>query len=210
MFILALLSQQLQLWHLLLLVLIVSGIVLWLINQIHIIRERHKKGLTKLSDKKLEETIQDWLDIPNLARTRKTNEETLFQFDVQAPSGIPVTIKRRKVDPFFFHFGVVITWNNENKVKINALKEPFLSTLLSDIKIEMARLGIQHSGIIHPLNEILLIDSTPIDDSLTRYDFLQHIFFVIRASSLVAALIERTLISSKVSALTVDKEGSQS
>ncbi len=171
-------------------ILIVVALTFYLVKQFKV--NEKEKQLTELSDKELESTIHGWVDIPRISVTRQTNDETLFQFDVVAPNSIPITIKRRKVDPFFFHFGVIVTWKPETKEKLRSQQEPMRSNLMSNLRIEMLRLGIQFE-MKGNFDEILLVQTIPLDDTLTRFYFLQQIYFVIRCASLVGELIEQSL-----------------
>ena len=169
---------------------ILIAFTFWSINQIGMLRERRKRGLASRSDQEIRETIRDWLDVPYLSVEPKVHPDKFFQFDVTGKHGIPVTIERLRTDPYRFNLGVKVTWKEENKVKLRNLREPIRSNLINKLRIEMLRLGIQFVMSGQPFDEILLIEQIPLDNSLTRFYFLQRIFFVVRAASLVAELTE--------------------
>lgn len=197
-------------WYIIALSIIIAfGVILWIKNQFDVFRERRKKGLANRSDQEIRETIRDWLDVPYLSVEPKDYPDKFFQFDVTGMHGIPVTVERLRTDPYLFNLGVKVTWEEKNKVKLKNLREPMRSNLINKLKIEMLRLGIQFVMSGQPFDEILLLEQIPLDNSLTRFYFLQRIFFVVRAASLVKELTElgaREILSSE---LTLDKEDSQ-
>ncbi len=185
------------------------GIGLLIINQLHTIRARRKKGLANLNDQEIRKTIRDWLDVPYLSIEPKVYPDKFLHFDVTGKHGIPVTVERLRTDPYRLNLGVKVNWEEEAKVKLQNLREPLRSNLINNLRIEMLRLGIQFVMSGQPFEEIVLIEQIPLDNSLTSFYFLQRIFFVVRAAKLIMELTELGLRETLPSELIPDKKDSQ-
>src|SRR3990167_8732343 len=90
--ILAWLSQQLQLWQLLLLLLGIIVLVFGGMNQYAGWKERHKKGFSTLGNESMEAMLRQWLDKRGYFSNHQTSEKDLFRFVVTDDQKRPVNI----------------------------------------------------------------------------------------------------------------------
>ena len=78
------------------------------------------------------------------------------------------------------------------------LPEPKRSDAVSGLIMELARIGIAWSGVKHPLKEFVIQDSILIDDRLTEFYLLEHIWFMDRVIVIANEYIN--MITRKLSA----------
>ena len=181
--------------------------VIW--DRIDTWRLRHKKGITKFSDRELGDTIREWLDIPSLSFKRLVAESELsFKFLITDNGQRSVNIFRSKKNPSMIQIGAQIPLTPSNQ-SMNQERWEYLARKLS---VEMARLGIEFmfNGEPNQLERIRLLELVIIDDSLTGFYFRQRLFFVIRACILVLIIAKDTFEEIGVIEPVVHKEGSQS
>ncbi len=153
------------------------------INQYSIFKERRKKRFTQYSDKEIETTIRDWVDLPTFSFQRQERPEVYFQFLITDIYKRLVTIARHKNEPYIIN----ILTELELTPTVQQVTKDGWEKLASRLSVEMARLGIQFkfNGETNKLDRIRLWESVSFDDSLTAYYFRERILFVIRAFVLV-------------------------
>jgi len=167
------------------------GLTFWGINQYAVFRERHKKVLTQLSDKEIEDTIRNWLDITSFSFQRKEAIQGLyFAFEVKH-GGLSVHIERQYKEP-----DVIIL---AGELHMNPKETPITladwEKLGGQISVDMARLGIQWKfvGEDNKWEKVRLLDAVLLDDSSTGFYFRQKIMFVVRSQILVFELFKECL-----------------
>jgi len=181
-------------YQLILLIIGTIGLVLWVINQIAIWRERTKKKISQLSDKEIEMTIRDWLDDPIFKFKRSVDPNYLFQYVVKDESERPITISRPKLKPTQLELATAITLSANYRGIYETLSLNEKQNIMHNLRIEMARFGIAYLGIDTKLERGVLVDVLLLDDSLTESHLRHHVFFVIRAFSLYSEIIGRDLM----------------
>ena len=191
--------SELPIWEIWLAILFSIGCILWILNQIGIWRERHKKGFAKLNDKEIEDKIHDWLDEPGFSISREINNAAFFDF-VFAPihSEIAVSVHRDKLSPSRLQIVSSINLSNDDKNKFNALNDTQKDKLLNSLRIEMARYGISYKNLQLPLENVLLGDIIFLDNSLTEYYLKSRIQFVTNVLLLYSEVIRQFFISNHV------------
>jgi len=169
-------------------VVFMAGNVLWTMNQWK--QWRRGRGISRLSDKKIEQIIREWIDIPEVSIERKPPQpDVYFNFTMKYKT-LNINIIRHKESPAIVQLVARIQTSlldipfNEEALRKNAGK----------VGIEMARLGIDYrfDGSPNPRDFILLIDPVILDDSLTEFYFRKRIMFVFRASVLVLETAKQT------------------
>jgi hypothetical protein len=142
------------------------------VNQIALFRQRHHRGLSKQTDKEIENTIKEWIDIPGftIKRSEVDENKTYFMFTVTDDCDRQVHIWRGKQTPYY------ITMSSEIKVgsrpDIIGLTPENLRELASKLSLEMLRLGCSHEFDFKEKEFVLkLYNSVFIEDSLTDIIF---------------------------------------
>ncbi len=177
---------KLPIWQIWLGIIFGIGCAFWIVNQIDTWRARYKKGLTKLSDKDLEKTIRDWVDIPNLSFKRSDDSSTYFAYTLTDEQKRTIYVVRNRKSPQEITIGSAISIPT-HPTQYRELSEEELVEILDNISLEMIRLGIYFTitgkgsepRVINFFNPVL------IDDSLTSYQFKKECLFVIRAYTLL-------------------------
>jgi hypothetical protein len=164
--------QQLELYQKLLLVLGAIALVLFVINQYSLWKERHKKGLSKLSDKEIEDTIRKWLFDPMFKLQPMINSKCFFEFEIEDREGKFVTISRTKENPTNILLSSSIILNEDQRNKHSKLTLDAQKNFAHLLRIEMARYGIGYSGIDTELKRISLENIILLDDSLNEFQLL--------------------------------------
>ena len=172
---------KLELWAIWLTIIFSVCVGLLMVNQVATWRERTKKGISKLSDRELREVIRRWIDKPFFKVQTNEKDGALFSFTVENPYKRAVEIMRHEKIPSVIQLGVNLVITEEQESIISKLPEPKKSDAVSDLIMELARIGISWSGVKHPLKEFVIEDTIPIDDGLTEFYLLEHIWFMDRA-----------------------------
>lgn len=198
-------------YQILIVIIIVIAFTFWGINQFAYFRERQKKKLSKYSDKEIENTIREWVNIPRWSVQPLSLEDKAksagvkFGYVIKHDS-FHITIEGPSDDPF----KILLLGGLNMESKKPVLTNPEWERLAGQLSIEMARLGIQWEFIGKPnkLNTIQFFEPVILDDSTTGYDFRSRIMSVVRALILAQEVWKEALrLSEKPSS---DKEGSQS
>ncbi len=197
--------QRLPLYQLLLLIIGTVGLVLWTINQIAVWKERHKKSLTKLSDKELENTIREWINIPAWSVQPQTLQEgTLFAYLIQHQD-LHVAIVRQASERSIIGLASKLTMRS----KKTELSQPEWERLSGQLSIQLAQFGIEYDFVGDPIKweTIQIVEPVILDDSMTGFYFRSRVMFVIRAAILTLEIWKEALRLSQKS--IPDKEGFQ-
>jgi len=199
--------QRLPAYQLLLLIIGTIGLILFVINQYALWKERRKKRLTKLSDKELEQLIREWVDIPAFKFQRQEAVPGVyFAFEVTL-GDLTVHLERQEKEPLVVILaGEVLLQTPPDKT----MSEADWERLAGQLSIEMARLGIQFyfNGAPNKWERIRLIESVILDDSLTGFYFRPRVMFVIRALILVLEVAKEFFREIQPNKPVSDKEGS--
>lgn len=170
------------------------------INQLATWKERHKKKLTQLSDKEIEDTIRNWLvnDPGYKFQMKDVNDsvfhnDRLFHFEVEDDWGRVISIARPRAKPTRLDLASAVTLGTEHKKKYEALGPKFKRDILHNLRAEMARFGVMFRGMDTTLERIDISDSVSLDDTLTEFYLKQRILFMIRATFLLNELIAQEL-----------------
>jgi len=201
---------KLPLWEVWLAILFCVGCAFWIMNQIALFRERNVKGLTKLSDKELENTIREWVDIPDMTFKRSDSPDSYFMFTLTDKFNRVIHIARHKKDPHYISIWTDINISSHPALNIE-LSENDLEKIGVNINLEMARLGIYFSttGTGTKSIQVRLYNPILLDDSLTAFNFRQQCLFVTRAFVLLMQVLRITLSELGIILPTSEKESSQ-
>ncbi len=178
-----------------------------IINQIALWKERHKKRLSKYSEKEIEDTIREWVDTPFLTFKREEIPNVHFQFTVSS-HGVPVSLIRNHKETHAIGIVTDVSLIPTDGKQEMPVTEDLWREVNGNVSIELARLGIQFefNGKKNLTERVRLIEPVFIDDSLTRLRFLERVMFVMRAVILVQEVAKQIF---REYALTSRKEGSQ-
>jgi hypothetical protein len=171
-------------YYIILLVLAAIGLSLFVINQWK--QGRWKRGISKLSDKKIENIIREWIDIPGFTIERRPKETDInFNFQIKDKQNRYFNIIRDTVNPSMIQLVARVNLEAEDR----SFSKLYINKIAGKIKLELARFGIEY--IFEDLKYIQLIDSVIIEDSLKEFDFRRRMFFVMRAIVLILVIIEQ-------------------
>jgi hypothetical protein len=185
---------RLPIWEIWLAIIFVITCLVIIINQIDAWRGRHKKGLTKLSEKELENTVHQWLVNPVFSvRPMPVDNDRHFGFHVTGKSRPDIYVIRAKNEPSIIQ---VLS----PKLMIPPMDQTVMDRVQNSLTIEMARLDVQFmyegGGKIPP--NISLMQPIPIVDELTVFEFRQNIVVVTRAAILIhATLVNMGVLTGK-------------
>jgi hypothetical protein len=165
------------------------GCVLFIVNQW---RQRKEKGnISKLSDKKIELLIRDWLDLPGFSVERVPAKLPIkFNFLFIDKHKRSINIVRDTVLPEIIQLlaRFVISSNDA------PLNESVVNKIAGNIKLEIARLGVEYGfdGTPNPHNSVHFLVPVILDDSLNKFYFRQKIFLLLRAMVLTIEISIQT------------------
>lgn len=87
------------LWEIWLAIVFIVGCSIWIMNQINIWKEWHKKKLSQRSDKEIENIVHEWVDIPDLTFKRSDVPDFYFMFTLTDKFHQVISVARHKTDP---------------------------------------------------------------------------------------------------------------
>ena len=188
--ILAGLSRQLQLWQLLALALGLCAIILLLINQVAVWKVRRKRRLTQLPSKEFESEISEWItttawSIQPLELAEGASFARLIKYN-----DLPIQLKRTVKEPLVVQLTTGLRMSSAKM----ALSDAQWQDLVTDLRIEMARFGIQFDFVGDKQDTLRLTESVTVDDSMTGFLFRPRIMFVVRAYILAVEVYKEALM----------------
>lgn len=179
--------QRLPPYQLLLLIIGIIGLVFWTINQIDAWRERHKNGFSSQTDEQIKKTIEGWCLKQGHGVQENPQPNARFQFISTNLQGKPVVISRYKELPELIRLWVPFIIPQDAISRFNVLPEFTREEIMQQCQIEMARFGVQWKGLSNPLGVVELIEHMRCDDSLTEFNFLNGVTFMVNAQVLLHA-----------------------
>lgn len=172
---------RMSIWEIWLAVVFTAACGFLLSNQISVLRERHKKGFSKLTDVEMENTLRKWLDKRQYSQQKKEDKESLFYFVVTDEQERLIYIHRPRITSNVIRLVLIA------EKSINEIPEPERQKLRFFIGVEMARFGLLYSE-----KPVLVYLDLPIDDLITESTFLNAIDKVRQAHVLMVAHIQMT------------------
>lgn len=182
-------TQKMPLFVIPLAVLFAAGVGLLFVNQWN--SWKRGWGFARFSEKRAEKKIREWIIVPGLRVEPFPKEQNLmFGFFLEDVHKRRITVLREADSPSVLQVGARVTMSPPPRL----LTETEWKKMSSEIKIEMARLGIQYSfdGSPNKYDSISLSDLVILDNTLTEFYFKQRIFFVLRAMVLVISIANKT------------------
>lgn len=172
-------------WYLVALgVLAAPGLALWsIMNAQSFWRSRRQ------TVERSEPIIRKWLDRTKLSVENSPLPDTHHYHLIVSLQSHRVAISRPKDDPGSVAFAINLVVPDADQKPLDSMTGQGDSTLVSDIIIELAQLGIQWQGLNHPLRRISLIDSIIFDERINRDEFLAKISLIIRAQVILGQII---------------------
>lgn len=174
-------------------------------------RDRSKKKLSKYSPKEVEQTIREWVNIPEYTYRLSPDavEGTYFIFDLTDSVGRPIHVTYNEKDPhrigIWADLKLLPTDDNEypklpekRLAEAKQLIEVYYASLKHNLSIEMLRLGCNYS-FHDDLRLIRLANHVYIDDLLNASEFINQCLFITRAMTLVDS-IYRAILNEMLSA----------
>ncbi|MCH7577369.1 MAG: DUF2299 family protein [Chloroflexi bacterium] len=138
-----------------------------------------------------EATLRSWVHQSHYSIRNDPQPNAIFQFLLTEPGGRKVVVGRLKGDPELLTIGAMLRPASEDEEVFDKLTAPEYATLIADLQIEMARLGVGFQGIVHPLRQVYLEDKLLFDQSLDNLAFIRSVMFIQRAEVLFLGLLNR-------------------
>lgn len=175
----------------------VMAIVIIIINQLDAFFQRRKRGLSKYSDKEIENAIREWIDIPGFTfkRSDAEDEDSFFLFHVVDDCDRPVHIRRsKKASSHILLWSDISIPSKSEEMQIEFAQED-LKKLAGALSLEMLRLGCGYE--LKDFSErgflFRIYHTIAIDDSLTADTFKDAGAQLMRAFTLVMGIVGLTL-----------------
>jgi hypothetical protein len=184
--------KQVPAYLIILMTLSSTALVMFVINQYSIVKNRHKKNISKFSEKEVERMVREWIDLPGFSIERQpTTNDELFNFVLKDKSGRNINISRDTGNPALLSLAARIRIFPDDKPII----DPVLKQIVREMKKEMVRLGIEYAFEDKPnqYQYVGLAHSVVINDSLTEHDFRDSIFFIVRAMVLIIEIARQAV-----------------
>lgn len=177
-------------WYLMALAIMAApGIVIWSYLQV--------KTYYRLRTQTVERSgqiIRKWVEHTLLSVANSPIPEAFYRY-MLSKGPYSVSVSRLKDDPEFVHIGISKNIPEAIYKTLDSVTGAKESTLIKDLRIEFARLGIQCSGLKHPLRTISFSDSIVFDQHLTRPAFVEKVLFMFRAQVLLSEFINSAIQS---------------
>lgn len=161
------------------------GLTLFSLNQYRLWRKSRSVQIEHI-----ETVVRDWLYRYKFSITDDSQPNATFQFVARDSEGRPVVVCQLRGE-LFLTLGAKLLVSEEDQQRLDPITGGENSTLLEDLKIEMARSGVGFVGIAHPLRAIIIEEKVPCDDTLTELVFMQKVMFIRRIQVLIGELLSR-------------------
>ena len=184
-------------WYLIALsVVAIVVLILFGINQYESIKDKKKYILSKHKDKKIEDTIYNWID-RTIYTVEKQPETDHFYFglDITDPAKKPVSIFREKVRPDQITLASSVTLSDRHKIKFQSLPRSRQENIIHQLRIEMVRFGISFEGLDFPFEKVTLSDVISLNRPLDGFHLMQRAMFMRRGLALIMELMWQYLDS---------------
>lgn len=171
------------------------GVALFGVNQYEEFRRRHSKPSPPMSQwttERVESLLRDWM-FKGTQFTIKDDPQpnAMFQFIAEDVFGLQVLTTRLNSHPDELLLWANLSISEKNRSKFDNLPEPIRSDLMEDLRIEMARFGIEYIGFDFPIRRMVVQRWVKLDEIKDRIDFWDKVGFVRRAVALVSELLHR-------------------
>lgn len=118
-------------------------------------------------------------------------DNALWQITVEENNKPPINIAVLKTDPNFLKIAIGGNLNPKQVQELSKITSLVDATLIEELKIELARLGIEFKGLTHPLSAVYLSYTMALDDTLTQLSFIQTCLRIKHAWSLYDNVVIR-------------------
>ena len=163
------------------------GLTLFSLNQYRLWQKRRS---TKIE--RIETVVRDWLHRYQFSVRDDPQPNAVFQLVARDEQGRPVVVSQLRSE-LFLTLGARLLVTREDQQRLDPITRDENLTLLEDLKIEMARIGVEFIGIQHPLREIIIQEKIPCDDTLTELTFMQNVMFIRRIQVLIGEFLRRAM-----------------
>jgi len=140
----------------------------------------------------IESVVRNWLYRNSFSIKDDPQSSSVFQFVARDQQNRPVIVCRLKGEPFLT-LGARLLVSEKDQQKLDPITGNEDSTLIEDLRIEMARTGVEYVGITHPLRVIDIQKKVSCDDTLTELALLQEAMFIRRIQVLIGEFLSRAM-----------------
>ena len=165
----------------------ISSLILFFLNQYKLWQKRRGIQIGRI-----EPMMRNWLYRNGFSIKDDRQPNAVFQFVARDEQGRPVVVGQLKGE-LFLTLGAKLLVSPEDQQRLDPITGDENSTLLEDLKMEMARSGVGFIGIIHPLRAITIEEKVPCDDTLTELAFMQKVMFIRRIQVLIGEFLRRAM-----------------
>ncbi len=160
--------------------------ILSLINGLRLLVQRHRSSRTIQLD------VERWLR--RYGYSVADSPQPTATFGLRAIDG-----QNRKVvimqlaNEAFVTIQSVVEFTQEEQQRLDPITGSEDSTLLFDLKIELFRLGVEFSGLEHPLRRIIIQKKLPSDETFTELTFVQQVWLMRLSLEHLADIMRRAV-----------------
>lgn len=174
-------------------VIIVFGLTFFSLNQCQQFRQQYGMNFAKMSNEKIQNTLMEWLDKEGWSTKSQQRPEMLFQIRAEDSFNRVIIIARLVDKDKFIVIGGVWNFDENNKTILDKLSDQDRAEMISELRIEVARFGLEYSGLKLPLNRFSIETRLPCDETITRELFTKKVVTIRNTYIIINVIIRRTM-----------------
>lgn len=171
----------------------VFSILLFGFNQFYGLRKKRARGFATMSNEKIYNILMQWLNKEGWSTKTQQRLDKLFQIHAEDSRKRAIIIARPKNEDSFIFIGGSWEIPQETQTTLDNLSEQAQEEMLSELRIEVARLGLDYSGLERPLKKIGLQTRLACDETVTRELFMRQVVTIRNIYIIVIVIINRAI-----------------
>ncbi len=160
-------------------------------NQFHLIQQRRDRDFSRMSNKKIQETLIGWLQKEGWTITLMPEENCRFKFKAEDDFNRNVTVARSFANENFITFGGFWNISGEMKTGVDRFTPEQLEEMLQDLRLEIAKVGYDYEGFGSPFTYFKLQSRMACDESMTRALFFEKVLLMRNMQIIIQQLVKR-------------------
>jgi hypothetical protein len=169
------------------------ALVVFVVNQIHIINTNRRRGLAGKNNKKIESTLREWLYKEGYGIRNMPDKSMEFQFLADDTRGRKVLVGRSREHPEFIIMGNVYKIDDNLKSILGNMESDIREDMIEDLRMELLKFKANYIGLKYPMEEIGVEIKVPCDDTCTQAIFLEKFSTAKYAYMLSVELIRKAV-----------------
>lgn len=174
-------------------VIAVFGITFFSVNQYQQLRKQYGMNFARMSNEKIQNTLMQWLDKDGWSTKSQQNPNNLFQIRAEDSFKRDIIITRTKDKDNLIY--IIGSWNvsQSSQTILANLSEQDRKEMISEIQIEVARFGLDWSGLKLPLKKFTLQTRLPCDETVTRELFMKQVVTIRNTFIIITVIVNRAV-----------------